>query len=234
MVNEFKALNDVRKAFAEKEDEYLDFMFEDYRFIVHGLLPDERSDAVELCKGGLDMKLTRQNVDDFCKLHVEYFLNASSPQMKIVRKGIEFITTAKLVQNMGWRYAEERCCGRIDVNPDYLMRFTSYQDHLQPENSKVRQWFWEILSELPQPDRQLYIRFVQGQPRLPVDLNALQHRHTICGTKQRGASVLSLPQTDMCFFKVYLPEYPSKAVMKEKLVFAIRAAVDISLDAHNN
>ena len=67
-----------------------------------------------------------------------------------------------------------------------------------------------------------------------MDLNALQYRHTICGAKRRGASEFSLPQTDMCFFKVYFPEYPSKKVMKEKLVLAIRTAVDIDLDATPN
>ena len=95
------------------------------------------------------MRLTKANAEDYVKLHTQYLLNVAEPQMKIVRKGIDFITTSKLVQNMGWRYAEERCCGQINVNPEYLKRFTSYCDHLQPENSVVRQWFWEILEELP-------------------------------------------------------------------------------------
>jgi hypothetical protein len=42
----------------------------------------------------------------------------------------------------------------------------------------------------------------------------------------------SLPVTDMCFFKIYFPVYPSKSVMEKKLLFAIRTAVDIDLDAH--
>jgi hypothetical protein len=95
--------------------------------------------------------------------------------MAQVQKGIEFIATKKLVENLSWRYAEERCCGKVTVDPEYLKRFTSYKDHCALENSLIKQWFWEILQEMPQSDRSLYIRFVLGSKRLPVDLSALQY-----------------------------------------------------------
>jgi hypothetical protein len=82
--------------------------------------------------------------------------------MAKVREGIEFICTSKLLNALSWRYAEERCIGKQFTDIEYLKRFTTYTGHFNRTDSKTKKWFWEILEEMDEEDRQLYLRFVNG------------------------------------------------------------------------
>ena len=82
--------------------------------------------------------------------------------MAQVRKGIEYIASSKLLTALSWRYAEERCIGKTKIDIPYLKRFTKYEGHFRPESSQCRAWFWEIMQEMSEEDKQLYLRFVNG------------------------------------------------------------------------
>jgi len=54
--------------------------------------------------------------------------------MTEVRKGIDFVATEKLCTNLSWRYAEERCCGKVLIDVEYLKRWTGYEGWHNNEN----------------------------------------------------------------------------------------------------
>merc|ERR1719273_2967147 len=99
--------------------------------------------------------------------------------MAKVKEGIQYICQSVLLTTLSWRYAEERCVGKITTDINYLKRFTKYESHLSPESSRCRQWFWEIMEEMTEEDRQLYLRFVNGQAKLPTDLSKLRYQHKL-------------------------------------------------------
>jgi len=89
--------------------------------------------------------------------------------MHEVRKGIEFVCGDKIPFELSWRYAEERCVGKQTTDIAYLKRQTKYCDHLVASDSKCKKWFWEILEDMAEEDRQLYLRF-NGQAKLPINM----------------------------------------------------------------
>jgi len=99
--------------------------------------------------------------------------------MAKVREGIEFICGVELCNSLSWRYLEERCCGRDEINVELLKQFTNYRDHFAPADSKWRAWFWEIFEDMDHEDRELYLTFVNGRSKLPTDLSKQERIHTL-------------------------------------------------------
>lgn len=96
-------------------------------------------------------------------------------QMAKVREGIEFVCGSKLFSVLSWRYAEERCVGKQTTNIEYLKQYTRHKGHFSSNDSKTRKWFWEIMEEMSEEDRQLYLRFVNGQSKLGTNMKDLRY-----------------------------------------------------------
>jgi E3 ubiquitin-protein ligase HERC4 len=155
-------LTDIRKA----TNAYCDEDFEsamDQTFVFAARNPDgTEGEEIELCAGGKQRRLTRSNSEEFIALTVKVILNRALPQMAKVREGIELICGKELPYVLSWRYCEERVVGKTETDVEYLKRFTNYEDHFTQSDSKCKKWFWEIMHEMTEEDRQLYLRFVNG------------------------------------------------------------------------
>lgn len=40
-------------------------------------------------------------------------------------------------------------------------------------------WFWEVMTEMDESDKRLYLKFVNGRAKLPSDLSRISRRHKI-------------------------------------------------------
>ena len=91
---------------------------------------------------------------------------------------------------------------------------------------------WDILEQFDQPTRRKFIRFAWAQERIPADDAAFVRSHTRLLIKPSPYKTpdLALPRADTCFFNLELPAYSSKAVMREKLLYAINTAVSMNAD----
>lgn len=56
-------------------DEQFDYNNEDMRFVFGG---EVTKDAIEMCPSGKDRKLTKTNLEEFCKLTKEHLLNRAT------------------------------------------------------------------------------------------------------------------------------------------------------------
>jgi hypothetical protein len=107
-------------------------------------------------------------------------------------------------------------------------------------------WFWEVMGELD--DRQVgkVLRFITGSDRVPMDgfePRVQISRMGIDPPSGDGAgdstadgaaitaweSALPLPTAHTCFNQLVLPEYPSRDVLKRKLVFAVQESEGFQL-----
>jgi hypothetical protein len=148
--------------------------------------------------------------------------------MAKVREGIEHICGKELPYVLSWRYCEERVVGKTETDVEYLKRFTNYCDHFNRSDSKCKQWFWEIMHEMTEEDRQLYLRFVNGQAKLPSDLNSLSYKHELRG--KGGSGDGSLPEAHTCYNQLDCPEYSSKEIMRMRITTAIRWCGEVDND----
>jgi hypothetical protein len=88
--------------------------------------------------------------------------------------------------------------------------------------------FWNVFATLTEEERCLYLKFVWGRSRLPMNLEGLSRRHCIEYFKRRTKD--SLPISHTCFFRVDLPDYTSEEILKKRLLYAIQYCGDIDAD----
>ena len=79
----------------------------------------------------------------------------------------------------------------------------------------------QVVAEMTNEERSLLLRFATGRSRLPATLE-LHAMH--------GATNDALPEARTCFFALHLPSYSSKAILQEKLHYAIHNCMAIDLD----
>lgn len=100
-------------------------------------------------------------------------------------------------------------------------------DHGFSHSSSTVKYFLEVLTELDEKQRREFLLFVTGSPKLPVGgFKALEPKLTIVRKEQpkgvKSDPDKTLPSVNCCFYYLKLPEYSSKSVLKEKLLFAIQ------------
>jgi hypothetical protein len=151
--------------------------------------------------------------------------------MAKVREGIEFICGYKVFSVLSWRYAEERCVGKQTTDIAYLKKFTIHKGHFSSEDSKTRKWYWEIMEEMAEEDRQLYLRFVNGQSKLGTNMKDLRCKHEL---RNRHGGDAALPEAHTCYFQIDIPEYTTKEIFRKRLLTAIRFCGEVDNDGGPN
>ena len=91
----------------------------------------------------------------------------------------------------------------------------------------------EILNEFGDEEQQRFLRFSWGRTRLPLVEQGWTHRFVVSTSHiaKEFSQDKFLPEASTCFFQLNLPEYSSKMIMKERLLFAITYCSSIDMDA---
>ena len=96
--------------------------------------------------------------------------------------------------------------------------------------------FWEILTEMSNEERTLFLRFVWARSRMPASLSELSMNFKLQlashgGTDDTDSNPDSyLPSAQTCFFSLALPKYSCKEVLKQKLLYAIENSPNMDAD----
>uniref|UniRef100_A0A5K3F2R3 E3 ubiquitin-protein ligase n=1 Tax=Mesocestoides corti TaxID=53468 RepID=A0A5K3F2R3_MESCO len=119
------------------------------------------------------------------------------------------VTPSKTTTASGW-----------DV--DTLMK-SCLCDHGYTLQSKAIQNLFEIMSEFDEPRRRLFIQFATGSPRLPIGgFRALKPPLKIVMKREAEEHAdRHLPSVMTCQNYLKLPNYSTKEIMREKLLYAI-------------
>ena len=119
-------------------------------------------------------------------------------------------------------------CGKNIIDVDLLKRHTKYggdkKTTILNEESRRIKWFWEVLREFSEEDKQKFIKFCWGQQRLPANDEEFERRQVRFMIKPAMKSTHgdgALPKADTCFFNLELPDYSSKEVMAQRILLAI-------------
>ena len=113
----------------------------------------------------------------------------------------------------------------MNVTYSYVY-FINFRDF--DPNNQVVVWLWEILDEMSEEEKVLFMIFVSGRSRLPSNPTAdLNQRFQIMKVDQ---PVDGLPTAQTCFFQLRLPPYNSKQIMAERMAYAINHCRTIDAD----
>jgi hypothetical protein len=84
---------------------------------------------------------------------------------------------------------------------------------------------------MSEEDRQLYLRFVNGQAKLGTNMKDLRYQHEL---KNRHGGNAALPEAHTCYFQIDIPEYTEKEIFRSKLLTAIRFCGEVDNDNRNS
>ena len=85
--------------------------------------------------------------------------------------------------------------------------------------SRFKAWFWAVLERMTQRERQDLLYFWSSSPVLPASVDSYQPRPSIT---IRPPDDQQFPTANTCISRLYLPLYTSKAILRTKLVTAIK------------
>lgn len=97
----------------------------------------------------------------------------------------------------------------------YLLVSVEGTEHL----STFRKWFWSIVEKMSTQEKQDLVYFWTGSPALPASEDGFQPMPTVT---IRPAGDQHFPTANTCISRLYIPLYSSKAILKSKLLMAIK------------
>jgi len=185
---------------------------------------------VELKEQGEDQLVTVANRREYVRLVVAARLVESQAQVEAIRRGLAQIVPLQLLNLLTARELELLICGRTSIDVDLLRRHTVYSG--VDASAPHIQLFWQVLQQMDQHQRRLFIRFSWAQERLPLDDAEFQRTHTrlLIKPSPYHNPDQALPRSDTCFFNLELPAYSSAKVMMAKLLYAITSDSSMNAD----
>eukprot|EP01063_Lacrimia_lanifica_P005849 TRINITY_DN13528_c0_g4_i1.p1 TRINITY_DN13528_c0_g4~~TRINITY_DN13528_c0_g4_i1.p1 ORF type:complete len:4014 (+),score=1375.48 TRINITY_DN13528_c0_g4_i1:1072-12042(+) len=173
------------------------------RGMVHDLVPN-----------GRNVPVTLANRADYCRLAEEAKLKEGDLQINAVREGILEVCPNIVLALSSAQELETRISGRAEINIDELRKNAKYGTLQESEAADL----WEALKAFSRLDRQRFLRFITGRPRMPLH-ERLSIRLERTTARHR---VNALPTAHTCFNQLDLPHYSSPRIMVEQLLTAIR------------
>jgi len=187
---------------------------------------------VELKKGGSTEIVTLETRHEFTRLLIKARLEESKAQIAAIRKGISAVIPIEIIRTLTWEECEGLANGHPNFDVEQLKHRTSYQGSLTATSPVILK-MWEVLTEFAPEERGKFLRFVYGQARLPPAAGAGGYGSelNIENLERYGSSADAiLPEAQTCSFKLKLPAYSTKDILRNKLLYAITHCTAIDAD----
>ncbi|QDZ23116.1 E3 ubiquitin-protein ligase [Chloropicon primus] len=203
-------------------------------------------DGYELCPNGADRLVTGKNVRDFLdKVLDAYFGSGTAKQFSKFRDGFEEVFPLEKLAIFKTDEIDTLFCGQTEKWTVEMLSDCLKFDHGYTATSPYIKQFLHILADFDSEEQRQFLKFVTGAPRLPPGgLSALNPKLTIvrknfssardsAGNTPRSEGMhtpvnelvlenYDLPSVMTCANYVKLPPYTSQAVMREKLMYAMK------------
>eukprot|EP01061_Rhynchopus_euleeides_P004002 TRINITY_DN13327_c0_g1_i2.p2 TRINITY_DN13327_c0_g1~~TRINITY_DN13327_c0_g1_i2.p2 ORF type:complete len:284 (+),score=124.83 TRINITY_DN13327_c0_g1_i2:149-1000(+) len=169
----------------------------------------------DLVPGGRNVPVTLANRNEYARLASEFRLKEGDLQIDVLRQGIlEVVPNITLALLSGPELAT-RICGRPEIDIEELRKNARYHENFPEEEAAD---LWAALRSFSLLDKQRFLRFVTGRPRMPLH-QSLQIRIERTANKYKKDS---LPMSHTCFNTLSLPRYTDAATLSAQLLMAIR------------
>ncbi|CDW79829.1 hect domain and rcc1-like domain-containing protein [Stylonychia lemnae] len=189
--------------------------------------------VVELRQNGKEERVQYEDRIAYIKQSIQTRLRECSLQCEAIKRGVSKIVPEALLNMVTYNELETWVCGKNIVDIDLLKRHTKYGGDTKTvilnEESRRVKWFWEVLRDFTEEDKQKFIKFCWGQQRLPAndeEFDRRQVRFMIKPAMNNKNGDGALPKADTCFFNFELPDYSSKEIMKQRILLAIHTDSD--------
>ncbi|XP_072748341.1 E3 ubiquitin-protein ligase HERC2 [Anoplolepis gracilipes] len=177
------------------------------------------------------LKITPENRHEYVRLALDYRLHEFDAQVAAVREGLSKVVPVPLLALFSGAELETMVCGSPDIPLNLLKSVATYKgiEAIAP----LVQWFWEVMDEFSNQERSLFLRFVWGRTRLPRTIADFRGRDFVLQVMDKyNPPDQFLPESYTCFFLLKMPRYSCKAVLRQKLKYAIHFCKSIDTDEY--
>ncbi|RLU17868.1 hypothetical protein DMN91_010107 [Ooceraea biroi] len=177
------------------------------------------------------LKITPENRHEYVRLALDYRLHEFDAQVEAVREGLSKVVPVPLLALFSGAELETMVCGSPDIPLNLLKSVATYKG--VEATAPLVQWFWEVMDEFSNQERSLFLRFVWGRTRLPRTIADFRGRDFVLQVMDKyNPPDQFLPESYTCFFLLKMPRYSCKAVLRQKLKYAIHFCKSIDTDEY--
>lgn len=189
-----------------------------------------RPDFVELVPDGEKREVTYENRMEFVSAALAMRVAELKDAVVPIRTGLAQTVPQLVLSLYTGRQLETNVCGEVTIDLELLKRCTVYEDGYSASDRYVTD-LWQVLEEMDHAERANFLRFTWGRTRLPLTPAEFPDKFKIARLPPaRGPVDSYLPSASTCHFKLYLPPYSSRDILRAKLRQAIHDCHDIDND----
>lgn len=182
--------------------------------------------SIELKKGGKDIAVTLENIDQYVRLLCHWTLyEGVSKQLEALREGFESVFPLSQLSVFYPEELEQLFCGNNQAQWEVkTLADCCHPDHGYNHESRAIKYLFEVLSSYNVEEQRKFLQFVTGSPRLPVGgFKSLSPPLTIVrkSFEPDDSPDNYLPSVMTCVNYLKLPDYSSVDAMREKLRVAV-------------
>ncbi|KDO26316.1 hypothetical protein SPRG_20606 [Saprolegnia parasitica CBS 223.65] len=175
--------------------------------------------TVAIVPGGDEVAVTFENRFAFADGVEAYRLHEFDDAAKLLREGLGCVVPLQVLRLFSWREVEMMVCGSPAIDMDLLKECTEYSC-CEPTDAHVK-WFWEVLcDDFSEESKRMFLKFTWGRIRLPRSKAEFGQLFKL-QNNARDPPDTYLPVSHTCFFSLELPKYSSKAILTQRLMYAI-------------
>ncbi|CAG0886409.1 unnamed protein product [Darwinula stevensoni] len=188
------------------------------------LCAEEGGDTVELLPGGKDIEVNAHNVYDYVRRYAWYrMVTAQEKVLEAMRNGVYDVLPSTALEGLTPEDLRLLLNGVGEVQVSQLVSYTSFNDESREGGEKLtrfKRWFWTIVEKMTPPEKQDLVYFWTGSPALPASEEGFTPMPSIT---IRPADDTHLPTANTCISRLYIPLYSGRAILRSKLLLAIKA-----------
>jgi E3 ubiquitin-protein ligase HUWE1 len=196
----------------------------DARVLLRYLSYDVRiKSTVDLVENGRNIEVTDANKSEYVLLVCENRMStAIKPQLQAFLQGFHELVKPELISVFSPKEIELLISGVPTIDLTDLKMNTDLHGYKQSDPQI--QWFWNALWSFSEEDRVLFVQFVTGSAKVPLEgfASLMGMRGIQKPNVHRAYGSDALPTAHTCFNQLDLPEYKTEVELKEKLLMAIR------------
>ncbi|KAK1443133.1 hypothetical protein BgAZ_200090 [Babesia gibsoni] len=184
--------------------------------------------VVELLSDGCNVNVTRDNIDLFTSIATLFRLTQADASTTWLARGFNAVLPiGRFGMLLDYKLLEFMVCGDPRIDLEVL------RAHTVSTSVTLKRDLFDVLATFDNAKLQMFLRFVSGRSRLPPTQSewSLQVEYDISKEREDDGDS-RLPTSSTCSFRLLIPRYSSKQIMKERLLYAIKHCMAIDLDAY--
>lgn len=173
--------------------------------------------TVELVPNGAKVPVTMKNRKEFVSLYIDHLINKSIEKAFYhFSVGFSLMLKGPFVHRLSADELETLLVGEKELDFEALREVAKYEGY--SPDSQVIKHLWQVLLEYDVAMKRLFLSFVTGTDRAPIG----GLRKLVLIIQRAEGDSNRLPTSHTCFNVLLLPEYATRAKLRDRLSTAIR------------